>query len=59
MIETFGLVSTVVQGYKWLQVWHEKQANPPHLPVNAILAFQRFNLINKITAIALQDRQLN
>lgn len=42
MIETLGLASTVVQGYKWLKVWHEKQANPPHLPENAILVFQRF-----------------
>jgi hypothetical protein len=42
MIETFGLVPTVVQGYKWLNVWHEQQANPPHLPENAILVFKRF-----------------
>jgi hypothetical protein len=42
MIETLGLVSTVVQGYKWLNVWHEQQANPPHLPENAVLVFKRF-----------------
>jgi hypothetical protein len=42
MIETFGLVSTVVQGYQWLNVWHEQQTNPPHLPENAILVFKRF-----------------
>jgi hypothetical protein len=42
MIESLGLVSTVVQGYKWLNVWHDQQANPPHLPENAILVFKRF-----------------
>jgi hypothetical protein len=42
MIETLGLVSTVVEGYKWLNVWHEQQANPPHLPDNAILVFKKF-----------------
>jgi hypothetical protein len=42
MIETLGLVSTVVQGYKWLNVWHEQQTNPPHLPENAILVFKQF-----------------
>ncbi|NJM67608.1 MAG: hypothetical protein HC851_19020 [Acaryochloris sp. RU_4_1] len=42
MIESSLLVSTAIQGYKWLQVWHERQANPPHLPQHAILAFQRF-----------------
>lgn len=56
-METFGLISTMVHGYKWLNVWHEKQANPPHLPQNAIIAFQRFkeaydrkniNQLNKI-----------
>jgi hypothetical protein len=42
MIGTFGLASTVVQGYHWLNVWHKQQANPPHLPENAILVFKRF-----------------
>jgi hypothetical protein len=42
MIETLGLVSGIVQGYNWLNIWHEKQANPPHLPDNAILLFKRF-----------------
>ena len=42
MIDTIGLVSTVVKGYEWLNVWHEQQANPPHLPENAILVFKRF-----------------
>lgn len=57
MIESFGLVSTVVQGYKWLNVWHEQQANPPHLPENAILLFKRFKEaydsknINKLSVV--------
>lgn len=42
MIESGLLVSTAIQGYKWLQGWHEEQANPPHLPQHAILTFQRF-----------------
>lgn len=42
MIESGLLVSTAIQGYKWLQGWHKEQANPPHLPQHAILAFQRF-----------------
>jgi hypothetical protein len=42
MIETIGLVSTLVQGYQWLTVWHEQQAIPPYLPENAILLFKRF-----------------
>ena len=42
MIEVAGLVGTVVQGYRWLRVWHARQAQPAHLPANAILAFQRF-----------------
>jgi hypothetical protein len=42
MIDSFGLVSTVVQGYKWLNVWHEQQANPPHLSENAIHVFKKF-----------------
>lgn len=42
MIESLGLVSTVVQGYKWLNVWHERQTNPPYLPENAVLVFKKF-----------------
>ena len=42
MIETGTLVGTVVAGYKWLRVWHARQSNPTHLPVNALLPFQRF-----------------
>lgn len=42
MFESGLLVSTAIQGLKWLQVWHEEQANPPHLPQHAILTFQRF-----------------
>jgi hypothetical protein len=57
MIESFGLVSTVIQGYEWLKVWHEQQANPPYLPENAILVFKRFKEaydsknINKLSAV--------
>ena len=57
MIESFGLVSTVVQGYKWLNVWHEQQADPPHLSENAILVFKRFKeaydskSINKLSLV--------
>ena len=42
MIETATLISTAVAGYKWLRVWHERQAVPAHLPVNALLLFQRY-----------------
>ena len=42
MIGTGTLVGTAVAGYKWLRVWHGRQANPAHLPVNALLLFQRF-----------------
>lgn len=57
MIESFSLVSTLVQGYKWLNVWHEQQANPPHLSENAILVFKKFKeaydskSINKLSLV--------
>jgi hypothetical protein len=42
MIETDVLISTAIRSYNWLRVWHEKQANPPHIPDNAIVVFKRF-----------------
>lgn len=57
MIESFSLVSTLVQGHKWLNVWHEQQANPPHLSENAILVFNKFKeaydskSINKLSLV--------
>lgn len=42
MFESGLFVATAIQGLKWLQVWHEEQANPPHLPQHAILIFKRF-----------------
>lgn len=57
MIESFSLVSTLVQGHKWLNVWHEQQANPPHLSENAILVFKKFKeaydskSINKLSLV--------
>ena len=42
MIEIGTLMSTVVAGYDWLRVWHERQANPPHLPLHALLVFKAF-----------------
>jgi hypothetical protein len=42
MVEIGPLVSTVVAGYDWLRVWHERQANPPHLPLHALLVFKAF-----------------
>ena len=42
MLDLTALISTVLQGYKWIRMWHEKQANPPHLPDNALLLFKRF-----------------
>ena len=36
------MISTAIHGFNWLRVWHEKQANPPHIPENAILVFKRF-----------------
>jgi hypothetical protein len=57
MIELNSLVSTAIQGYKWLNVWHEQQANPPHLSENAILVFKKFKeaydskSINKLSLV--------
>lgn len=42
MIDPIGLIATAVQGYNWIRMWHEKQANPPHLPDNALMLFKRF-----------------
>ncbi|MGL6138667.1 MAG: hypothetical protein ACRC2M_15345 [Planktothrix sp.] len=42
MLNPINLIPTVIQGYNWIQMWHEKQANPPHLPDNALLLFKRF-----------------
>ena len=42
MIETDVLISTAIRSYNWLRVWHEKQANPPHIPDKAIVVFKRF-----------------
>jgi hypothetical protein len=42
MIEPGILIATAIRGCSWLRVWHEKQANPPHIPDNAILVFKRF-----------------
>jgi hypothetical protein len=42
MVDPIGLIPTALQGYNWIRMWHEKQANPPHLPDNALLLFKRF-----------------
>ena len=42
MFESRLFVTTAIQGVKWLQVWHEKQANPPHLPQHVVLTFKCF-----------------
>lgn len=42
MIDPIGLIPTAMHGYNWIRMWHEKQANPPHLPDNALLLFKRF-----------------
>ncbi|MBE9143618.1 hypothetical protein [Planktothrix mougeotii] len=42
MVDPITLIPTAIQGYNWIRMWHEKQANPPHLPDNALLLFKRF-----------------
>lgn len=42
MVDPINLIPTAIQGYNWIRMWHEKQANPPHLPDNALLLFKRF-----------------
>lgn len=42
MLNPINLIPTAIQGYNWIQMWHEKQANPPYLPDNALLLFKRF-----------------
>ncbi|CAD5910045.1 hypothetical protein NO108_00216 [Planktothrix rubescens] len=42
MIDPIGLIPTAIHGYNWIRMWHEKQANPPHLPDNALFLFKRF-----------------
>jgi len=42
MIDPIGLIPAAIHGYNWIRMWHEKQANPPHLPDNALLLFKRF-----------------
>ena len=39
---TTFLIPTAIQGYNWIRIWHEKQANPPHLPDHALLLFKAF-----------------
>ena len=61
MMETAALIGTIVTGYKGLRVWHDKQMQPAHLPVNAILLFQRFKTgydgkdINQLAACISDD----
>ncbi|CAD5934373.1 hypothetical protein [Planktothrix agardhii] len=42
MVDPIGLIPTAIHGYNWIRMWHEKQANPPHLPDNALLLFKQF-----------------